>query len=103
MPFLNHKVVGEKLQISKPSLDFLFFFHGYGFGGTRSHAGHAEDAVFCSDGNRFLSVWIFRKVLKLEDVDWTNIHADTVAVALGPVNLNLYHFCQPLIHKLFNV
>ena len=71
---------------------FLFFFHGYGLGGTRSHASHAEDAVICSDGNRFLSVWVFSKVLKFEDVDRANIHADTVAVALVPVNCNRYHF-----------
>jgi len=75
----------------------LFFFHGYGFGGTRSHAGHTENAVFFSDGHGFLCVWIFRKVLKFEDVDRTNLHAYSVTVAFGPINLNLWHFNEPPI------
>jgi len=72
-------------------VDFLFFFHGYGFGGTGSHAGHAKNAIICSDRNRSLSVWIVSKILKFEDIDRTNIHADAVAVALVPVNRNLWH------------
>jgi hypothetical protein len=72
-------------------VDFLFFFHGYGFCWTGSHARHAENAVIRSHRNGFLSVWMFRKVLKFEDVDRTNIHADTVTVALVPINRNFYH------------
>jgi len=70
----------------------LFFFYGDGFCRTRSHAGHAENAVICSDRDRFLSVWIFSKVLKFKDVDRTNIHADSVTVTFSPVNRDLRHF-----------
>jgi hypothetical protein len=71
---------------------FLFFFHSYGSRWTLSHAGHTENAVICSHGNRFLSVRIFSKVLKFEDFDGTNINTYTVAVAFFPVNRNLWHF-----------
>ncbi len=70
----------------------LLFFHGDGFCGTRSYTGHAKNAVICPNRNRFLSVWMLRNVLKFEDVNRTNVHTDTVAGALGPVNLDLYHF-----------
>jgi len=83
------------------AFSFLFFFHNYGFGGTRSHASHAKNAVICSNRNRFLSVWILGKVLKFEDVDRTNIHADTVAVAFVPVNRNLWHFSSNLGLEIF--
>jgi len=66
---------GQRCDVQFFVIAFLFFFHGYGFGGTRSHASHAQNAIIGSNRNRFLGVWMFNKVLKFEDVDRANIDA----------------------------
>lgn len=73
----------------------LFFFHSYGACGTRSDASHAQNAVISSYRNRFLSIWKISKILKFKNVDGANIHADTISVALVPINGNLYHRIYP--------
>jgi len=45
---------------------------------------------------------MFCKVLEFKDVNRTNIHADTIAIALGPVNLDFGHFCLTSIGRVIS-